>query len=439
MRVQTFKGGIHPNYNKSRSEKAAIECVAAPKEIIIPLSQHIGAPAKACVEKGDMVQKGQVIGEAGGFVSAPVHSSVSGQVTAVEPRPGALGVDVLCVVIANNEQNEMAPLKGLENWKTADKETLKNMISEAGIVGMGGATFPTHVKLSPPAAKPIDTVILNGAECEPYLTADHRVMVEYAEDVVEGLQIIRKILGAQNGYIGIEVNKPDAIAAMETACKGTDIKVARLEIKYPQGGEKQLIEALLKKEVPSGGLPMDVGVVVQNVGTAKAVYDAVTKGIPLFERVVTVTGSAVPKPGNFMISIGTPVSVVLAHCGVDLDTAGKLILGGPMMGFAQYSAAPPVTKGTSGILVFDAKDVTLVPPVACIRCGRCLHACPMRLVPAEIAAFSECRMYDKAEEFDAMDCMECGSCAHECPSQIPLVQKIRLAKQEIMAARRKKG
>jgi Na+-translocating ferredoxin:NAD+ oxidoreductase subunit C len=439
MTVQTFKGGIHPRYNKDKTAGVAIEVLMAPKEIIIPLSQHIGAPARVCVEKGEVVKKGQVIGQAGGFVSAPIHASVSGEIKAVEPRPGAMGIDVLSVVIENDGHYEVLETRGVSEWQKADPETLKNIVAEAGIVGMGGATFPTHVKLSPPEDKPIQHVILNGAECEPYLTADHRIMVEHANDVVKGLQIVLKILNARDGIIGIEENKPDAIAAMKAACSGTDINVVPLKIKYPQGGEKQLIDAILKKEVPTGGLPMDVGVVVQNVGTAKAVFDAVTKGIPLHERVVTVTGGAVPRPGNFLVAIGTPVSVVLEHCGVDLSVAGKLVLGGPMMGFAQYSAEPPVTKGTSGILVFNKTDVDIVPPQPCIRCGRCLDACPMRLVPADIAAFSENRMYEKAEDNDAMDCMECGSCAHECPSRIPLVQKIRLAKAEIMAARRKKG
>ncbi|MBN2343428.1 MAG: electron transport complex subunit RsxC [Deltaproteobacteria bacterium] len=439
MTVLTFKGGIHPKYNKDNTASKPITSLAAPKEIVIPLSQHIGAPARACVEKGDAVKRGQVIGEPGGFVSVPIHSSVSGEVKAVEPRLGAMGVAVPCVVIENDEQNEAVEFERLADWKKVSPDTLKDKINAAGIVGMGGATFPTHVKLSPPNNKPIDTVILNGAECEPYLTADHRVMLEHAEHVVEGLQIIQKILNAKTGIIGIEENKPDAVSAMEKACEGTDIKVVRLEIKYPQGGEKQLIDAVLKKEVPSGGLPMDVGVVVQNVGTAKAVRDAVVDGIPLIERVVTVTGSAVAKPGNFMVSIGTPVSVVLEHCEVDLEKAGKLILGGPMMGFAQYSAEPPVAKGTSGILVFEEKDVEVTHPLPCIRCGRCLDACPMRLVPADIAAYSDKRMYDKADANDALDCMECGSCAHQCPSQIPLVQKIRLAKSEILAAKRKKG
>ncbi|MBN2715023.1 MAG: electron transport complex subunit RsxC, partial [Deltaproteobacteria bacterium] len=306
MTVQTFKGGIHPKYNKDKTAQAAIEQLGAPKEIIIPLSQHIGAPARACVDKGDAVLKGQLIGEPGGFVSAAVHASVSGTVTAVEPRPGGMGVDALCVVIENNEQYETVELKGVTDWQKTDVDTLRNMIADAGIVGMGGATFPTHVKLSPPKDKPIHSVILNGAECEPYLTADHRIMVEHPDDVVAGLEIILKILGATNGYIGIEENKPDAIAAIKKACEGKGIQVVSLEIKYPQGGEKQLIDAILQKEVPSGGLPMDVGVVVQNVGTAKAIFDAVTSGQPLVERVVTVTGGGVPKPGNFLVPIGTP-------------------------------------------------------------------------------------------------------------------------------------
>ncbi len=438
MTNMTFSGGIHPKYNKDKTASLPIDSFNAPAEIIIPLSQHIGAPAIACVAKGDDVKAGQKIGDSGGFVSASVHSSVSGTVKAVELRPGQMGVSVISVVIENDGKYAVADdLPPIDNWESADASVIKDKIAQCGIVGMGGATFPAHVKLSPPASKPIDTVILNGAECEPYLTADHRVMVEYPGDIVTGLKIILKVLGAKKGIIGIEANKPDAIDAISKVCRGSDIDVAVLDVKYPQGGEKQLISAVLGREVASGGLPMDVGVVVHNTGTARAVFQAVVLGIPLYERVVTVTGSAVKKPGNYMIKIGTPVSYVLEQCGVDLKETGKLILGGPMMGFAQYSDKPPVIKGTSGILVLLDKDVNVTDPLPCIRCGRCIEACPMNLVPASLGLFSDRAMFDRAEGADAMDCIECGSCSYECPSQIQLVQKIRLAKSQIMLSRKK--
>ncbi len=349
-----------------------------------------------------------------------------------------MGKPALSIIIENDGEDRTVELEGLgTSWESADKEEIKKRILNAGIVGMGGATFPTHVKLSPPADKPIDTVVLNGAECEPYLTADHRVMVEQADDVVAGLKIVMKVLGAQNGCIGIEVNKPDAIEVMNKAVQGTGIKVVPLQIKYPQGAEKQLIDACLKREVPSGGLPMDVGVVVQNVGTCAAVSDAVINGRPLYERVVTITGKAIAEPANLMIKVGTPVSVAIEACGGDMEKAGKLILGGPMMGFAQYSAEPSVIKGTSGILLLTADEIVEKRPDPCIRCGRCLGACPMRLVPTDIATFAVQGMTEEAEKADALDCMECGSCAHDCPSRLPLVQQIRLAKAAIMAARRK--
>ncbi|MBN2802807.1 MAG: electron transport complex subunit RsxC [Deltaproteobacteria bacterium] len=437
MKALTFFGGIHPAYNKERTASLKIEDIEAPDEIIIPVSQHIGAPSTPCVAKGDPVLMGQLIAASSGFVSANIHSSVSGTVKAIEPRPGQMGVDVLSIIIENDHQYTQAEFKPVENWETAEPKELVNKINECGIVGMGGATFPSHVKLSPPPSKPIGTVILNGAECEPYLTSDHRVMVEYPQKVVSGLKIILKILGAKTGIIGIEENKPDAITAIEKECKGTEIKVIPLQVKYPQGGEKQLISAILNKEVPSGGLPMDVGVVVQNTGTAMAVFDAVTFGKPLFERVVTVTGSAVKKPGNFNIKIGTPVSTILEICEADTENMGKLVFGGPMMGFAQHNNEPSVIKGTSGILALDKKTSKIEEPLPCIRCGRCVTACPMNLLPAQLGAFSDNNMFDETEKLDAMDCMECGSCAHECPSQIPLVQKIRLAKSQIILKHKK--
>jgi electron transport complex protein RnfC len=440
MRAVTFRGGVHPRYSKDRSSAAAVVPLPAPEEAIIPLSQHIGAPAKPCVNKGDEVLMGQMVGEPAGFVSVPQHSPVSGKIKAVEPRPGAMGSPALSVVIENDGEDRPAEIEGLgDSWDSADLDSLKDAIKNAGLVGMGGAAFPSHVKLSPPADKPIDTLILNGAECEPYLTADHRIMVERPTDVLTGLKIAARILGAERMIVGIEQNKPDAIDAISSAAEGTDIEVVALKVKYPQGAEKQLIDASLGRQVKSGGLPMDVGVVVHNVGTSTAIADAVINGRPLFERVVTVTGSQVAEPGNLLVRVGTPISAAIEACKGDLDQTGKLILGGPMMGFAQHSDAVPVTKGTSGVLLIGPDEVDTRDPGPCIRCGRCVDACPMRLVPTDIATLSAREMFEEAEQADALDCIECGSCAYDCPARIPLVQEIRIAKAAILAAKRKQS
>jgi Na+-translocating ferredoxin:NAD+ oxidoreductase subunit C len=438
LKPVTFKGGVHPCDGKQRTQGMAVVPVAPPEKAVIPLAQHIGAPAKPCVAVGDEVLLGQIIAEPGGFVSAKVHASVSGKVAAIEPRPSASGVNGMCIVIENDGEDRPVDMQGIADWQSAEADTLKQKIAEAGIVGMGGATFPTHVKLSPPKDKPVDAVILNGAECEPMLTADHRLMLERPADVVEGLQIVMKILGASKGLIGIEQNKPDAISAVEKAVKGTDIQVVPMVVKYPQGAEKQLIDACLSRKIPSGGLPMDVGAVVQNVGTAAAIADAVVRGRPLIERIVTVSGSAVREGGNFKARLGTPVSSLIEAAGGVSGRIGKLLAGGPMMGFTLHNDQVPVTKGTSGILLLADKDIRKKAPDPCIRCGRCIRACPMRIAPTDIAAYAGAGMVEEAERADALDCIECGTCAYGCPSRIPLVQEIRRGKALIHAAKRKK-
>lgn len=432
----TFKlGGIHPPEDKDRTSSLAIEPVRVP-EVVIPLLQHIGAPARACVEVGNAVLMGQEIGSPGGYVSTRIHASVSGEVTAVEPRPGARGVDVLSIVIANDGANRGVETTGLgDAWRDATPEVLRELVAAAGLVGMGGGAFPTHVKLSPPPGRPIDTVIINGAECEPVLTADHRLLLESPDDVIKGLLIAMRLLGARKGLIGIEANKPDAIEVMRKAAFGKDVGVVSLAVKYPQGSEKQLIDACAARQVPSGGLPMDVGVVVLNAGTAKAVADAVLRGRPLIERVVTISGTAIARPANLRARIGTPVSALIETCGGIKGELGKLVIGGPMMGLAQYTDQVPVTKGTSGVLLLSKEEVISREPDPCIRCGRCVRACPARISPIEIATFAERGMAAQAKNADAMDCIECGSCAFVCPSGIPLVQEIRLAKALIAASK----
>ncbi|MGE5633113.1 MAG: electron transport complex subunit RsxC [Caulobacteraceae bacterium] len=439
IRTLTFKGGTHPPHNKKATEKQAIERANEPKVVVIPMQQHIGAPCEPVVQVGDEVKVGQKIGEAKGFVSVPVHSSVSGKVIAVEPRLYTGGMAVPCVVIESDMQNTVfegiTPKGGLENLTSED---IKNAIKEAGIVGMGGATFPTHVKLAPPPEKKVDTVILNGAECEPYLTADHRLMLENPEDVVFGLQALMKALGVKKGFIGIETNKPDAIEKVYEAAKGLEgIEVVALKTKYPQGAEKQLIYACTGREVPSGGLPADAGVVVNNVGTAAAVAKAIKTGMPLIERIVTVTGAGVNNPKNLLVKIGTSFREVIEQCGGLKGNVGKLIAGGPMMGITQFSLDVPVIKGTSGILVLSEEEARLPEPSACIRCGKCVETCPINLMPVNISANALLDRFEQAEALHALDCIECGSCSFVCPAKRPLVDSIRVAKREIMARRKK--
>lgn len=432
-----FHGGVHPDDAKALSSGRAIEPAPLLDTYLVPLQQHIGAPAKLLVKKKDAVLKGQVLAEPGGFVSAPIHAPTSGivkDITEIASPMGRLGPAVL--IESDGEDKAAEHLAPMPSWEDTDPAALKQRIGEAGIVGMGGAAFPTMVKLSPPPAKPIDVLILNGVECEPCLTADHRLMLEIPENIVLGARIMARILGIETIIIGIERNKPDAIDSMRRAVEGTSLTVQDLRVRYPQGAEKQLIYAITGRKVPAGGLPMDVGVVVQNVGTAVAVAEAVVEGKPLYERITTVTGTPVASPGNWRLRVGTPYAKALELAGGVTREPAKIISGGPMMGFAVYSLDIPIMKNTSGIVLLEADDVVQYRSDACIRCGRCVDSCPMELLPGTLSVQIENERFDLAETWHVLDCIECGCCAYGCPSHRPLVQHLRRGKQEVMARRR---
>lgn len=433
---RTFRrGGIHPPDNKL-SAGEAIKVMPLPETVTVMLSQHIGAPSSPQVAKRDKVLAGQLIASASGFVSANIHSPVSGTVTSIDSVLDAGGTRRPAITI-KVEGDEWA--EGIDRSSDVRKgcsltpSQITEKIAAAGIVGMGGATFPTHVKLSVPPGKCAEYLIINGVECEPYLTSDHRVMLERGEELLEGVRILAKALGVKHSYIGIENNKRDAQKHLEGLLAGTtDIQVVPLKVQYPQGGEKQLIDAVVRREVPSGGLPIDVGVVVQNVGTALAVYEAVQKNKPLVERVVTVTGKKLGRPSNLLVRIGTPVSALIEYCGGMPDDTGKIICGGPMMGRAMANPDAPVTKGTSGILLMSGSESLRAPAAACIRCGKCGGACPMGLQPAMLYKLARHKLFERMEAFGAQDCIECGSCSFTCPASLPLLDYIRLGKGEVM-------
>lgn len=406
-----------------------------PKTAIIPLAQHIGAPANAVVQKGDKVKVGQLIGEANGFVSANIHSSVSGTVSKVDLAVDVTGFKKPAVFI-DVEGDEW--LETIDRTDTLieeikdDAKTIVGKIKDAGIVGMGGATFPAHVKLAIPEGKKADFLIINGVECEPYLTADHRLMLEKSAELIVGVKILMKAIGVEKAYIGIEANKPDAISKLTDLCaKEQGIEVVPLKLKYPQGGEKQLINAVSGREVPSGKLPIDAGAVVQNVGTAFAVYEAVQKNKPLIERIVTVTGDTVATPSNFRARIGTPVAELIAAAGGDVEKSGKIISGGPMMGKAMANLESTVTKGTSGILMLSEEKAVRPEAGPCIRCAKCVDACPMGLEPYLLMQYSQRQMWAEDEANHIMDCIECGCCIFSCPAKRPILDYVRLGKNTV--------
>lgn len=437
--VKTFNGGIHPPYNKELTKNKPIKETVLPSKVILPMGMHVGAPCEPLVKVGDMVKKGQKIGDSKAFVSVPVHASISGKVIAVEPRLWPGGGLMMSVVIESDGKDDV--YEDINPPKPLDKltpEEIKSIIREAGMAGLGGAGFPTHVKLAVPPEKNIDTIIVNAAECEPYITADHRLLLEHPEDVVLGLKAIMKAVNVNKGIIAIEDNKIDALDGINRAIAGSEgIQVIILATKYPQGGEKQLIQAVTDREVPSGGLPMDVGVIVNNAGTCAAIAKVLKTGMPLIERITTVTGSGINEPSNLLIRIGTPLIDIIEQCGGFKGTPGKVLMGGPMMGLAQSTLDVPAIKGTSGILVLEKSDVKLFEPSTCINCARCVDACPINLLPTKLAKFSEKGRWKDAEDYHAMDCIECGCCAYVCPAHIPLTQHIRIAKNTITALRKK--
>ncbi len=437
--LRTFpKGGIHPYERKEATRSKAIWNAVIPSECVVPLQQHIGGRAEAVVAEGDEVREGMLIGKASGFVSANVHSPIPGTVSELREVALPNGVRTTAVVIAlEGEFDRLGKTPEPRDYSSLSPKQLLSAIQEAGIVGMGGATFPTHVKYTLPKGATADYLILNGTECEPYLSSDHRLMLEVSDGVLHGLAIVRKVLSAERVAVGIEENKPDAIKKMRGRIKamGLPFAVVPLRIKYPQGDEKQLIKAITGREVPSGGLPIDIGTVVSNAGTLNAIYEAVAFGKPLIERIVTVTGGAIKNPGNLKARIGTPFGELIEECGGFSRMPEKIIAGGPMMGLAVYDLDTPVTKGTSGILALTPEEVNKGTQTACIQCGRCVRACPIGLEPTTLYKLIDHESYAEALSEGLMDCRECGCCGYICPAHIPLVQGLKVGK---MMARRKK-
>ena len=426
----TFRHGVHPPDSKGLTEHIPVRRMPFTERIALPLRQHAGRPAKCLVRVGDTVERGDKIAEADGFVSVPIHASAAGTVSAIDWWPHPDGSMAETVIIEVEEFSAQIPRpRTVPEWKGLSADDVRGAVQEAGVVGLGGAAFPTHVKLAPPAEHNIEWLLVNGAECEPYLTTDHRTMVEYPERVHFGVRIMMQCLGVERAVIGVERNKPDAIAALErTAPTDIDVSIQPLIVKYPQGAEKMLIHVVTGREVPSGKLPMHVGAVVQNVGSIATIAEVFDTGLPLIERVVTVTGPGVVKPANLIVPVGSMLGDVLDFCGGITDDAAEIVFGGPMMGSSQPDMRTPLTKGTTGVVVLTENEVKPKQVYPCIKCGHCLDACPVFLNPSQLGLLAQVGRYESMEEHHLMDCMLCGCCSYVCPSNIPLSQMFALSK-----------
>lgn len=433
-----FTGGIHPAENKQQSTARPIRAAGLPERLVLPLQQHIGDPAESLVQVGERVLKGQKIADVTVGMGVPVHAPTSGVIESIAemPVPHPSGLNDWCITLKPDGEDQWRERHPVSDYRSLDRETVLGIIHEAGISGMGGAGFPTDIKLRPPKDRKVDTLILNGAECEPYITADDMTMREKADEVVAGLKVMAWILRPERCVIGIEDNKPQAIEAMQKACEGTQIEIAVIPTKYPSGGEKQLIRVLTGQEVPSAGIPADIGVMCQNIGTAVSVSRAVFDDSPLISRIVTIAGEAVREPGNFEVLIGTPIEYLLEQASLESSKVNRLVLGGPMMGYTLTTTAVPVTKTTNCVIAATAAELPAPPPEQpCIRCGQCAEVCPMELLPQQLFWYSKSGEFEKAEHLNLFDCIECGACSYVCPSSIPLVQYYRYAKGEIRVQR----
>ncbi len=433
FRSSDFRHGVHPPEHKELTASHRIRRMPYPAEVVIPLRQHAGKPAKLVVKEGDRVLRGDVLGEADGFVSVPVHASASGRIVEIGLWPHPDGSMDTAIRIAVDQFSPQVPRPRLvPRWESLSPDEIVSAVQQGGVVGLGGAAFPTHVKLAPPRDLTVDTIILNGAECEPYLTTDHRIMVEYPERVHLGARIMMRSLGARRVVIGVERNKPDAIEALErTRPTDIDVTVLPLTVKYPQGAEKMLIKTVTGREVASGKLPVSLGVIVQNVGSAASIAEIFDTGLPLLERIVTVSGPGVREPANLIVPVGTKLGDLLAACGGTTEDAEEIVFGGPMMGVAQSSLDVPIVKGTTGVIVLTTPQINAAESYPCIRCGRCLDACPVFLNPSALADYARAGRYEEMEAMHLMDCMLCGSCSYVCPSQIPLAQLFQASKTSL--------